>query len=351
MSVHLVTGTDPVLRDDAASRLIAELLGGEDRTLAVEEHTIPGRSEADAPTEGRGDIIDAVVNAATSPPFMTARRVVVVRDVGNLRASDLAPLVAFLDDPLETTELVLVAGGGKTPAELEKRARATGDITAPTSERSADVLAAELDAADLRLTAAAQDAVRAHVGEDAGLLPGLVTTLVGVHGRDAQLDVDAVEPYLGEAGSIPVWDLTNAVERGDVPGALATARRLLTVTSPRQPRPMHPLQVLALLHGHYRRLLRLDDPRVRTNEDAAAALGGRTNPRAAGFRLRQTRALGTEGLRRAFDLIAQSDLDLKGARAIPEAVVVELLVARLAALGGGSRRSGTNPGRPSRRAS
>jgi DNA polymerase III subunit delta len=351
MSVHLVTGTDPVLRDDTATRLIGELLGGEDRTLAVEEHTVPGRGEGDEPSEGRGGIIDAVVNAATSPPFMTARRVVVVREVGNLRASDLAPLIAFLDDPLETTELVLVAGGGKTPAELEKRARATGDVTAPTSERSADVLVAALDAADLRLTAAAQDALRAHVGEDAGLLPGLVATLAGAHGRDAQLDVDAVEPYLGEAGSIPVWDLTNAVERGDIPGALATVRRLLTVTSPRQPRPMHPLQVMALLHGHYRRLLRLDDPRVRTNEDAAAALGGRTNPRAAGFRLRQTRALGTEGLRRAFDLIAQSDLDLKGARAIPEAVVVELLVARLAALGGGSRRSGTNPGRPSRRAS
>jgi DNA polymerase-3 subunit delta len=351
MSVHLVTGTDPVLRDDAASRLVAELLGGEDRTLAVEEHTIPGRGEGDAPSDGRGDVIDAVVNAATSPPFMTTRRVVVVRDVGNLRASDLAPLVAFLDDPLETTELVLVAGGGKTPAELEKRARATGEVTAPPSERSADVLAAELDAAGIRLTAAAHDAMRAHVGEDAGLLPGLVETLAGAHGRDTQLDVDAVEPYLGEAGSIPVWDLTNAVERGDVPGALATVRRLLSVTSPRQPRPMHPLQVLALLHGHYRRLLRLDDPRVRTNEDAAAALGGRTNPRAAGFRLRQTRALGTEGLRRAFDLIAQSDLDLKGARAIPEAVVVELLVARLAALGGASRRSGTSPGRPSRRAS
>lgn len=351
MSVHLVTGNDPVLRDDAASRLIAELLAGEDRTLAVEEHTVPGRGEGEEPSDGRGGIIDAVVNAATSPPFMTERRVVVVRDIGNLRAGDLAPLVAVLDDPLGTTELVLVAGGGKTPAELEKRARAGGDVTAPPSERSADVLAAALDAADLRLTAAAQDAVRAHVGEDAGLLPGLVETLAGAHGRDTHLDVDAVEPYLGEAGTIPVWDLTNAVERGDIPGALATVRRLLTVTSPRQPRPMHPLQVLGLLHGHYRRLLRLDDPGVRTNEDAAAALGARTNPRAAGFRLRQTRALGTEGLRRAFDLIAQADLDLKGARAIPENVVVELLVARLAALGGGSRRSGTSPGRPSRRAS
>jgi DNA polymerase-3 subunit delta len=351
VSVHLVTGNDPVLRDDAATRLVTELLDGEDRTLAVEEFTVAGRGDTDTPSEGRGELLDAIVNAASSPPFMTARRVVIVRDVGNLRAGDLAPLIAFLDNPLDTTELVLVAGGAKTPAELEKRARAVGDVTAPTSERSADVLAAELDAAGIRLAADAHDAVRAHVGEDAGLLPGLVETLAGVYGRDVQLDVDAVEPYLGEAGTIPVWDLTNAVERGDIPGALATVRRLLTVTSPRQPRPMHPLQVLGLLHGQYRKLLALDDPQVRTNEDADAALGGRTSPRAAGFRLRQARALGTEGLRRAFDLIAQADLDLKGERAIPEAVVVELLVARLAALGGGSRRSGTSSRRPSRRAS
>ena len=93
-----------------------------------------------------------------------------------------------------------------------------------------------------------------------------------------------------------------------------------------------------MLHGHYRRLLQLDDPAVRTNEDAAAALGGRGNPRAAGFRLRQARALGTDGLRRAFDLLAHADLDLKGARAIPEDAVVELLVARLAALGSPARR-------------
>jgi DNA polymerase-3 subunit delta len=114
---------------------------------------------------------------------------------------------------------------------------------------------------------------------------------------------------------------------------------------------MHPLQITALLHGHYRRLLRLDDPTVQTSQDAATALGGRTNPRSAGFRLRQARALGSEGLRRAFDLLAQADLDLKGARAIPEDVVVELLVARLAALTSGGRQRPASPGRPSRRAS
>jgi DNA polymerase-3 subunit delta len=351
MSVHLVTGADPRLRDDAAAALVAELLGDDDRVLAVEEFTIPGRGEGD---DGAGDTregtVGAVVNAASSPPFMTERRIVVVREIGGLRASDVPVLLAYLEDPLATTELVLVAGGGKTPDAVERQVRSRGAVTGPATERAPDVLAGELAAADLELTPAAVEAVLGHVGQDAGLLPGLVVTLAGGPGAGAHLDVSDVEPYLGEAGSIPTWDLTNAIERGDVAGAVAAARRLLVVSSPRQPRPMHPLQLTGLLHGHYRRLLALDDPAVRTSEDAAAALGARANPRSAGFRLRQARALGSEGLRRAFDLLAQADLDVKGARAIPEDVVVELLVARLAALTPGSRRPAPSR-RSSRRAS
>jgi DNA polymerase III subunit delta len=350
MSVHLVTGNDPVLRDDAVTALVDELLAGDDRSLTVEEFTVPGRGDTDEPV-GRDDVVSAVLNAAASPPFMTSRRIVIVRDVGNLRAADAAPLVASLDDPLPTTELILVVGGGKTPDGLDKAARAHGTVTGPASEKTTDVLALELTTHDLDLTRDARDAIRAHVGDDAGLVPSLVVTLRAAHPPGTTLDVADVTPYLGEAGSIPVWDLTNAIERGDIPGALATVRRLLTVTSPRQPKPMHPLQITAMLHGHYRRLLRLDDPAVRTNEDAAAAIGGRTNPRAAGFRLRQARGLGTDGLRRAFDLLAQADLDLKGARAIPEDAVVELLVGRLAGLAPGGRRPPARSGRPSPRAS
>jgi DNA polymerase III delta subunit len=164
------------------------------------------------------------------------------------------------------------------------------------------------------------------------LVPGLVDTLAAVHGPGAELDVDQVTPYLGEEGSIPMWDLTNAIEKGDVPGALAVVQRMLTVTSPSQPKPLHPLEVMGFLHGHYRRLLRLDDPEIRGNDDASAALGGRMKPAAAGFRLRQARALGTDGLRQAFDHLGRADLDLKGERAIPGDVVMEVLVARLAAL-------------------
>ena len=44
------------------------------------------------------------------------------------------------------------------------------------------------------------------------------------------------------------------------------------------------------------------------------------------------------------DAIAQADLDLKGARAIPEDAVMEVLVARLAALNGRSGGQATRRG-------
>jgi DNA polymerase-3 subunit delta len=340
LSAHLLKGDDPILRADALDVLVTELLGGDDRSLAVEDVSVPGRTDG---AEARELAVDTALNAARTPPFMTEARVVIVRDVGALSAGEAKPLVDYLEDPLPTTALVFVAGGGTTPKALEDRVKKIGTVTAPGSEKVADVLSGALERSGLRLRPDAVELLRAHVGNDAGLLPGLVDTLTAVHGNDRDLDVGDISPYLGGEGSIPSWDLTNAIEKGDIAGSLTVLRRLLTVTSPTQPRPMHPLQVLGVLHGHFRRLLRLDDPAINSAEDAAAALGGRTNPNSARFRLRQAAALGTDGIREAFGHLARADLDLKGKRAIPPDVVMEVLVARLARLGarsGAARGSG-----------
>ena len=46
--------------------------------------------------------VRAVVDAAQTPPFLTETRVVVARGVGRFGADDVAPLVAYLADPLPT---------------------------------------------------------------------------------------------------------------------------------------------------------------------------------------------------------------------------------------------------------
>ena len=73
----------------------------------VEEFGGPGVDQFD---------VGAVVDACMTPPFLVERRIVVVRDAGQLTAPDAKRLVAYLGDPLPTTVLVLVGGGGTVPS-------------------------------------------------------------------------------------------------------------------------------------------------------------------------------------------------------------------------------------------
>jgi len=53
--------------------------------------------------------------------------------------------------------------------------------------------------------------------------------------------------------------------------------------------------------------------------------------------LDQYRKLGNSGVVRAIALLAQADLDLRGAKEWPDELVMEVLVARLSRLGSGRR--------------
>src|SRR5690606_31679049 len=94
----------------------------------------------------------------------------------------------------------------------------------------------------------------------------------------------------------------------------------------------HPFQLLATLHTHYGRLLRLDGAPVVGERDAAALLGLKGSTFPARKALGQARRLGHDRIVRAVDLLARADLDLRGASACPEHVILEVLVARLATL-------------------
>jgi len=344
----LVKGTDELLRERVVGELVIELLGDDDRSFAVEEITVPGRSsdDPDAPggAEGREYAVAAVLNAAGSPPFMTNRRIVVVHGIGALTAAEVEPLVRYLDDPLDTTVLVLVAGGGTIAPGLTKKLKELkAPERAPDSEATDKVLIGQAHEQGVLLSKEAADLITKHLGDDAGRVVALVEVLSAAFAPDERLSGDDVRPYLGEEGTVAPYLLTNAIEEGDTPRALELLHRLLTVTSAKQPKPMHPLQIMGVLTGHYRRVLRLDDPDIRGENDAVAALGGKVKPFPAKKALNQARSLGTDGIRQAFDALAQADLDLKGARGIPEDAVMEVLVVRLSRLAGG------RPSRPAAR--
>jgi DNA polymerase-3 subunit delta len=335
--VHLVQGDDPTLRGDAVRALIAELLGSDDASLALEEFTLAakGGGEGDGTEEtDSGAVLASALLSATTPPFGTDRRVIVIREVGALVTADVAALARYLEDPMPTTALVLVAGGGRLAPALTKAVKAAGGAEIKTTEATPDALARAAKAAGVALSPAAQRRAAERIGEDTGRVAGLVDLLASTYGG-ATVDVDALEPFLGAAGSVPAYKLTGALDDGDLAGALDVLNRL-------RDSGFHPLQVMVMLHRHYQRLLRLDDPGVTDEASAVAALGGKVKPYPAKLALRQTRALGTEGIRAAYDALARADVDLRGGSGAPEDAVLEILIARLATL---SRRAGAARGR------
>ncbi|HEV7524146.1 MAG TPA: hypothetical protein VGP92_04235 [Acidimicrobiia bacterium] len=349
MSVTFVQGGDPVFRDREVQRLVDELLAGDDRSFALDDHTFASRRRAgesetaddddDAGTSSEGSTelpaFAALSTALQSPPFMTAARVVVVREIGNATTEQAKWLAEWIDDPLEGVHLVLVAGGGRIPSALDKAIKAGADVVGRASEPTADVLQRELHDAHLKIAPDASKQIAAHLGDDAGRVPELVELLHSTYGDNASLSLDDVEQYLGALGTAGRFDLTNAVDRGDVGSALEALHRMLTSSSSVLPKPLHPMQVMASLTFHYQRLLRLDDPAIVTKEHAAAALGLK-GAGGARFPLESAKRLGSDGLRDAIRLLAAAELDLRGASGLDDRTVIEVLVARLAAL---SRRS------------
>lgn len=318
MAVFLVTGDDAVLSSAAVSELVHRLVGDGERSLMVDDF------------DGDDVEVRAIVDAAQTPPFLTERRVVIARGIGRFTADDVGPLVALLGDLLPTTELVLVTGGGRLPKSLSdaiKRAGAdTIDSAPPSKARDrAGWFEDQVAAAGLRLDAHALDRLNRWLGEDAGRVAGILDTLASAYGSGHLLRLADVEPFLGEAGGVPPWELTDAIDKGDAAGALRALERMMGGGD------RHPLQVMAILHGNYTRLLALDGSGARDEASAAVAMGIKP-----GFPARkaldQYRKLGGPKVVRAIGLLAQADLDLRGAKDWPESLVMEVLVARLARL-------------------
>lgn len=316
---YLVRGDDPSLVAQEAHALLDRLVDGRDPALVVEEHGGPSADELD---------VGAVVDAVTTPPFLVDRRVVVVRDAGRLNAADAARIVAALDDPVPSIALVLVGGGGTVPQALVKAVGARGqvvDAAAGTGRDRTRWLGEHLRHAPVRLTSGAAKRLGEHLGQDLGRLAGVLDTLAAAYGEGATVGEEQLEPFLGEAGAVPPWDLTDAIDAGDSAAALSTLHRMTGAGGRSAP------EILAVLHRHFSHMLQLDGAGVGSGDEAAALLGVRS-AFVAKKALAQANRLGGDRVAQGIMLLADADLDVKGRTGLPPEVVLEVLVARLSRL-------------------
>jgi DNA polymerase III subunit delta len=322
---YVVHGEDAGLVSQELSELLAALTSlDDDGVTPLEEYGEIARQDPAAEAFALGPVLDA----CRTPPLFSARRVVVVRDLALLDAAQLKEIAAYVEAPADTAVLVLASPGKKAPAAITKAVGANGrviDPSPPTGARArSDWFAQRIKSSPVRPDHAALELLEEHLGEDLARLDGILTTLEAAYGAQSKVSVDDITPFLGSEGSVAPWELTDAIDVGDVDKALRALGRLLG------PGMRSPFQVLATLHRHFGAMLRLDGSGASTDKDAADLTG--MNPFPAGKALRNSRRLGHDKIARAIALLADADVAMRGESGWPDHVVMEVLVARLTRL-------------------
>jgi DNA polymerase-3 subunit delta len=324
-----VSGSDAVVVGDELQRVLHEIVGARDAGNLVTDVTVPdSRGESD-------QTFRHITDALTTPSFLSPERIVVVRGAQHLLKHEVDVLVGWMGAPTpETTLLLGVVGKGAAGL-----AKAAANTISAGGGKVVDAIATRFREYGISFAADVPAFIAQHVGEKHDRVDQLARTLKDVFAGE-KVTTDSVEPYLGSAGDLPPWKITDAIEAGRVDEALTVLHR--TLDSPDR----SALQVISTLQKYYLRLLHLY-ARSRGEWYSDEELKGAAEWQVKKQLTVATR-LGDARLVQSLRWITEADVALKGGATYgpknvdndqdpTERTVMDVLLARLTRLAGAAR--------------
>ena len=297
---------EPLLAERAIERIVALYIEPGMRDMAYNAYFA---DEAD-PAE--------IVSVAETLPFLSERRIVVVRRAERFLSEAAAgPILAYLGNPCPSTLLLFVADSMDRRSKFYKTCDAAGAVVPCPQLRDTEVTLWVHTEVGTRGKNIHVEAVKRLV-ERTGLRLGDVQNAIHlvcdyVGGKDS-IDVEDVEAACADVAEEHVWTLTDAIAASDVGAALRTLRELLDMG-------VSEFQILGSLNW----LLK--------NTYAVAAKTP-SLPRISRFVARKVSPLahkfGEEKMRDAFSICMDTEILLRSTH-VDRALAMELLVTRLAA--------------------
>tara|TARA_Y100000996_G_scaffold164686_1_gene127918 strand:- start:465 stop:1190 length:726 start_codon:yes stop_codon:yes gene_type:complete len=238
-----------------------------------------------------------------------------------------------MKDPIETNCLILVWEKGaklqranQIPKSLIEAVNGCGEVIDIRVGRKVNGwIREQVGESSIMLDEASITLLEKSVGEEIARIPAILATLESVFGSGSDLQSSDIEPYIGQAGNVVPWELTDRITSGNAASALGILTRMQGNGA------QHQMQILGFLSNHYFRILQLSGRSGVTSEEAANLLGDKSAYRAKKT-LSEANRLGPEKSKRAIQLLAEADVNLRGGTGVPAETVMEVLVARLSSL-------------------
>ncbi|HXU03701.1 MAG TPA: DNA polymerase III subunit delta [Polyangia bacterium] len=258
--------------------------------------------------------IGAALGTARTLPMMAKRRLVVGKGIDEVKAAELEPLVAYLDDPNPSTCLLLIAD--KVDVRLRAfagmRKRGFLHVFVPLRDNAlAGWLRTEAKNRGIDIKPDAAAALATLAGPDLGRLAQALEQLAIYVAGERAIGVDDVEDLVAETREHAIFELTKAIGMGDVPRALALTTNMLRNREP-------PLKIQFMLVRQVRQIWRAKELAAAGASRGDIAAGVGINPYFLDDVLAPAKRMSRAALERALERLYQADLLVKTSKVEPE---------------------------------
>jgi DNA polymerase III subunit delta len=327
-SAYLILGTDAPKVQRSLSRLRGRIVADTGSELGV--------ITLDALEVGP----NAVLVEVDSPVLLPGRRAVVVLNVHRWKAEERGTLAGRLADLPPDLTLALV-GETLAPADrLRKAVMSSGQVLqydVPARRDYGEWVRERARAAGLDVHSFAARRLAAMVGDDPWRLENELAKLASFVGAKpgelAPVTVEDIDEVCAPTLEMQIWDLTDAVGRGDCHSALDALETLIALGGSRRrgagrTATGDPLRaILAALVGHMTLLQRVQGLGGKKPDVIAGELG--IHPFRARKLAEQAKALSPDLVRFAIVELAQANAAMVGASQLEPALVLERAVVAI----------------------
>lgn len=269
-----------------------------------------------------------ILSVLDTPSLFGGARVVIVRDADGLSKEQREAVIGYLDSPNPETVLVLVGESARNPLvkPVERAGGTVVSLEPPKGRRLVAWLRERAGARNLRLDERAAWALIDAVGPELRDLDGAIEQLSTALGADAVAGAAEIRRVFPRLADERIYALTDALGERKLAVAMTALRRLTE-------QDQEPLVIFGALSAHVRRLL-IARAYVDAGPRAVAEALGLPEWRAKRVH-KQARSYREDELLDAVQLLAATDLEIKGGDLPPEAAleraVIQIIAGRQAA--------------------
>jgi DNA polymerase-3 subunit delta len=263
-----------------------------------------------------------VISAARTLPMMADKRLVLVRHVDAMTPNEQTNLAQYLEDPNESTCLVLTGATLDGRGKLAKTAKKMGYLIEANAIRGRELrefVRAEAHRRGHNMAPAAIEGLLDAVGEDLSAIDDAIERLSLFVGAGQRIDVEAVTTCVTRIRVESIWSLVDAIGLKDRRRGMAAAQSLLADREP-------PLRLLAMVARQLRIVARMRQALSEGLRPQEAAKRAGAPPFKAGDLTESARRFTAESLGKAFALVAETDRALKSSKRPPEVILQDAVL-------------------------